>query len=139
MFGKVWSLSDCRELLHKLVAFWEIQDGVQDGRRFFKNQCNGNILVTEIVLKCFFDIYLHNLQIYICSNTIIHIKHTFERFCIKNVSFYWYFCIYLGVVGGIIVVVFYIFQQMSIMFCYLYSLDMGKHKLYSFCCCTYNN
>ena len=26
-----------------------------------KNQCNGNILVTEIVLMCFFDIFLHNL------------------------------------------------------------------------------
>jgi len=41
--------------------------------------------------------------------------------------------------GGIIVVVFYIFHPISIMFCYLYSLDTGKHKLYSFCCCTYNN
>jgi len=47
----------------------------------------------------------------------------------KNVSFYWYFCIYLEVGGGIIVVVFYMFQQMSIMFCYLYSVDMGKHKI----------
>ena len=60
-----------------------------------------NVMVISLLQRQFLSVsliyFLHNLYIYILCNTIIHIKHTFERYCIKNVSFYWYFCIYLGV------------------------------------------